>query len=309
MSIVKLFAAVALALQVLLVAAAPVVTHGRLDVDGVSVFYREAGDPVRPTLVLLHGFPASSQMYAGLIEDLADRYHVVAPDYPGAGHTTVAEGAKFEPTFDGVTDVIERFIERKGVRRYALYMQDFGGPVGFRLAQRRPAAITALVLQNANIYEEGLSAKLRDNIALMAEGVNERTLPAFELVLSPASVQFMFTAGSRRPEALDPDNRALADAGLRAPFNREVQMRLLADYRSNVERYPAWQRYLREHKPATLVVWGRNDPLFTSAGATAVRRDLPTAEVHLLDTGHFALQEDRAAIAARVGDFLQRQLR
>ncbi len=291
------------------VQAAPALQHGRLDVDGVSVFYREAGDPARRTLVLLHGFPASSQMYVELMQSLADRYHVIAPDYPGFGHTTVAEGARFEPSFDGITDVMERFLAKKGLTRYALYMQDFGGPVGMRLAVRHPEQVSALVVQNANAYDEGLSDELRKNIRFMSAGINAETRPAFDGVVSPKTVHFMFTAGTRHPEQLNPDGWTLADASLQVPANRAVQQLLLADYHRNVEQYPVWQRYLREHKPATLVVWGRNDPLFTPAGATAIRRDLPTAEVHLLDTGHFALQEDHAEIARYTARFLDRVVR
>ncbi len=293
----------------LMAQAAPVVRHAQADVDGVRVFYREAGDPARPTLVLLHGFPASSQMFTGLMEDLADRYHLIAPDYPGAGHTEVPDAARFTPTFDGVADVMEKFLQQRKLTRFALYMQDFGGPVGLRLALRHPEWISALVVQNANAYEEGLSDELRRNIGFLAGGIDDKTRPALEHVLGADSVRFMFTAGSRRAEAVDPDAQTLANAALADPFNRRVQMSLLVDYHSNVERYPAWQGYLRERHPPTLVVWGRNDPLFTAAGAQAWRRDVPSAEVHLLDTGHFALQEDRTAIAGFVRDFLARTVR
>jgi len=288
--------------------AAPPVRHAQADVDGVRVFYREAGDPARPTIVLLHGFPASSQMYTGLMEDLADRYHVVAPDYPGFGHTQVSASAHFVPTFEGETDVMEAFLQQRKLTRFALYMQDFGGPVGMRLAQRHPEWISALVVQNANAYEEGLSDELKRNIAFLSAGIDDKTRPALDHVLGADSVHFMFTAGSRDQEAIDPDAQVLANAGLAEAFNRQVQMSLLVDYRSNVERYPAWQGWLRDHRPPTLVVWGRNDPLFTPAGAQAWKRDVPGAEVHLLDTGHFALQEDRTAIAGLMRDFLARRV-
>ena len=299
-------AALALATSLATHAAGATFSYGKVDVDGVEVFYREAGNPQHRTLVLLHGFPSSSQMYAGLMEDLADRYHVIAPDYPGSGHTVVKDGARFVPTFDGVTDVMERFLQKKGLDRFALYLQDFGGPVGMRLAVRHPEWVSALILQNANAYEEGLSTKLRDNIAFMKAGVNPTTQRAFDGVLSAPSVAFMYTAGTKHPERQNPDSQALANAGLASTFYRQVQMNLLADYHTNVALYPEWQRYLREQRPATLVVWGRNDPLFTAAGAEAVKRDVPKAEVHLLDTGHFALEEERAAIGTRVADFLGR---
>jgi pimeloyl-ACP methyl ester carboxylesterase len=301
--------AAAAALLSLMAQAAPLVRHAQADVDGIRVFYREAGDPALPTLVLLHGFPASSQMYTGLMEDLADRYHVIAPDYPGSGHTQVPPAARFTPTFDGVADVMERFLQQRKLTRFALYMQDFGGPVGMRLAERHPEWISALVVQNANAYEEGLSAELKRNIGFLAAGIDDKTRPALEHVLGADSVRFMFTAGCREPEAVDPDAQVLANVALADDFNRRVQMALLVDYHSNVESYPAWQRYLRDRRPPTLVVWGRNDPLFTPAGAQAWQRDVPEAEVHLLDTGHFALQEDRTAIAGFVRGFLARTVR
>ncbi|WP_341676774.1 alpha/beta hydrolase [Niveibacterium sp. SC-1] len=281
-----------------------VIHHRTIDVDGIQIFYREAGDPQRPTVLFLHGFPASSQMYAGLMARLADRYHVIAPDYPGSGHTVVGEKARFSPTFDGLAAAMEGFIQAKQLKRYALYMQDFGGPVGFRLAVAHPERVSALIVQNANAYEEGLSDKIRDNIQRTSVGINAETQPLLDGITSRGSVQFMYTFGQRAPETVSPDAWTLAAGELEGSFNRAVQQNLLTDYHRNLPQYPAWQAYLKRAQPPTLVVWGKHDPLFVEAGARAFTRDLPRAEVHLLDTGHFALEEDTPAVAEHMRRFL-----
>jgi pimeloyl-ACP methyl ester carboxylesterase len=284
-------------------ASAASVHYRWLEVDGMKIFYREAGDPAKPAILLLHGFPSSSQMYETLMERLADRFHLVAPDYPGSGHTVLTETARFTPTFEGLTDAMERFAQKKGLQRFALYVQDFGGPVGFRLAARQPGRIAGLIVQNANAYEEGLAPMLVGNIRHFSAGVTPETLPALEKVLSAKSVYAMYTTGMRNPEALNPDSWALAERGLVPPAHRRIQMHLLADYHTNVAAYGAWQAYFRKHQPPTLVVWGKNDPFFLEAGAHAFRRDLPRAQVHVLNTGHFALEEDDAAIAQLIAAF------
>ncbi|WP_035051812.1 alpha/beta fold hydrolase [Andreprevotia chitinilytica] len=286
--------------------AAPEVSFRTLDVDGIKVFYREAGNPAAPTIVLLHGFPSSSHMYSGLIKELANQFHLIAPDYPGSGHTVITPDANFKPSFDGLATVMTHFIQAKGLTKYALYVQDFGGPVGLRIASKHPEAITALIVQNANAYQEGLSDKIADNIKHTSKGVTAETRPALEGIISSPSVQFMYKAGTRDPEHLSPDTWTIAQWGLENAANREIQMSLLADYHTNVEQYPAWQAYFRKHQPPTLVVWGKNDPLFVEAGAKAFAKDITNAEIHLLDTGHFALEEDTPEIASQMRRFLTR---
>ena len=285
-------------------APAPVIQHRTIDVDGVQVFYREAGDPKRTTVLFLHGFPSSSQMYAGLMARLADRYHVIAPDYPGSGHTIVGEKARFTPSFDGLAKVMEGFIRAKHLDRYALYMQDFGGPVGFRLAVAHPERVSALIVQNANVYEEGLSDQIRDNIRRTSAGINPETQAILDGITSRGSVQFMYTFGQRAPETVSPDSWTLAAGELEGEFNRHVQQSLLVDYHRNLAQYPDWQAYMKREQPPTLVVWGKHDPLFVEAGARAFARDLPKAEIQLLDTGHFALEEDTPAVAEHMRRFL-----
>jgi pimeloyl-ACP methyl ester carboxylesterase len=286
-------------------AASPVISYRSMNVDGVNVFYREAGSPSKPTIVLLHGFPSSSHMYENLMRDLAAEFHLLAPDYPGSGYTPVPDDAAFSPTFEGLTDVVERFVREKGLSRFAIYMQDFGGPVGFRLAMRHPDWVSALIVQNANAYEEGLSPRLVGYIQKMSAGVNAETQPLFENVLSPQSVRQMYLDGARNPENLNPDLWAVTQWSLQSDANRKVQMQLLADYHTNVAQYPLWQAYLRKHQPATLVVWGKNDSLFVEAGARAYAKDLPKARIRVLDAGHFALEEERAVIAREIRRFLK----
>ncbi|KAF0814883.1 Haloalkane dehalogenase 2 [Andreprevotia sp. IGB-42] len=296
-------AAVALA-TALTPAVAAAVEYRTLDVDGIQIFYREAGNPDAPTVLLLHGFPASSQMYAGLIDALADQYHLIAPDYPGAGQTVIGKGVAFTPTFDNLASVMTRFVELKGLKRFALYMQDFGGPVGMRMASQHPGWISALIVQNANSYDAGLSDGIRHNISATSAGVNARTRPMLEGILSTEGVQFMYRTGLRQPQRVAPEGWTNALWGLQNPVNRNIQMGLLANYQSNLDLYPAWQTYLRDQQPPTLVVWGKNDPLFTAAGALAYGKDVKKADIHLLDTGHFALDEETPAIAAHMRRFL-----
>ncbi|AIY39470.1 Alpha/beta hydrolase fold precursor [Collimonas arenae] len=290
-------------LSALDVQAAPQVSYRIQDVDGIKIFYREAGNPANPTIVLLHGFPSSSHMYRDLIPALMGKFHVIAPDYPGSGYSEVPDGVPFTPTFDGLADVMTRFVEKKGLTKFALYVQDFGGPVGFRMAASHPEWISALVIQNANAYKEGLSSQVASDIKQLSVGINPDTERAMSQVLSPQGVQYMYKTGARNPERLNPDAWTHDEEGLQNDVNRKIQMNLLADYHSNVEQYPAWHDYFRKSQPPTLIVWGKNDPLFIEAGANAYLRDIKNAELHLLDSGHFALEEDSAEIAARITSF------
>jgi pimeloyl-ACP methyl ester carboxylesterase len=284
--------------------------HHTVTIGGLKVFYREAGDDRKPAIVLLHGFPTSSHMYRHLIPALADQFHVIAPDYPGFGLSDVPSPSSFRYTFDGLADVIESLLLRElGLERFGLFVQDYGGPVGFRIAIRHPERIDWLVVQNSNAYEEGFTGfwnHLRQQYWLTPSSETEAPLRGF---LTRDSVRWIYTAGARDPEHVSPDNWIVDLAALARPESDRAQLDLFYDYRTNVAQYPKWQAYLRTQKPPTLVVWGKNDPIFTQEGARAFQRDLPEAELHLLDTGHFALEEDLGTIAALVKDFYMRRVR
>jgi pimeloyl-ACP methyl ester carboxylesterase len=275
-------------------------------VDGLKVFYREAGDAKAPTVLLLHGFPTSSHMYRDLIPALADRYHVVAPDLPGFGFTDAPDRADFKYTFEHLTDVIERFTEVLGLSRYALFVFDYGAPVGLRLAVRRPERITALISQNGNAYVEGLSDGWNP-IQAYWKDPSEQNRAVLRAFLKPETTQWQYTHGVLNPERLSPDAWTLDSALLARPGNDEIQLDLFRDYQSNVALYPKFQEYIRNQRPPTLAVWGKNDPFFLPAGALAFKRDNPDAEVHLLDAGHFALESQGPEIATIVRDFLARK--
>lgn len=282
----------------------PRIRHRHLTVGEVEVFFRESepenGDA--PTLLLLHGFPSSSHQFRRLMDALGTRYRLIAPDYPGFGRTRTPED--FEFTFSGLADVIEGFIERLGIRRFAMYVFDFGAPVGFRIAERHPEWITGLVVQNGNAYEEGLSEGAREFIGLRPElpGARQTVLD----LLSPEGTRSQYLTGVVDPEILSPDGWTLDQHFLDLPGRREAQLSLAFDYKSNLGRYPHWQQWLRVAAPPTLIVWGRFDPFFPEPGALAYLRDLPSAELHLLDTGHFALEDGLPTIAPLVAGFLDR---
>lgn len=278
--------------------------HRRIDVDGVDVFYRETRPtrPDAPVLLLLHGFPSASHQYARLMDALGDDYRLIAPDYPGFGHTVAPEG--FTYRFDRLADVVEGFVAKLGLTRFSVYAFDFGAPVGFRLALRHPEWITGLVVQNGNAYTDGLTPAARGFIALRPEQDGAEETVRGLLTLDGTRGQYL--AGTRDPEAVSPDGWTLDQHFLDLPGRKEAQVALAFDYHSNVDAYPAWQAWLREHRPPTLIVWGTGDPFFSEAGARAYLRDVPEAELHLLDTGHFALEEDLARVTPLVAAFLDR---
>jgi pimeloyl-ACP methyl ester carboxylesterase len=276
--------------------------HRTVAIEGHEIFYRESGDARAPALLLLHGFPSSSHMFRHLLRALGDDFHCVAPDLPGFGYSDSPPADEFAYTFDRLAAVTTAFVDRLELERFSLYVFDFGAPVGFRIAAAQPARIEALIVQNGNAYAEGLSQATeplqnywRDRAAHEDE---IRTL------LTPTITQFQYTHGARDLERLEPDAWTLDQHFIELPGRDQVMLELFYDYRSNVDSYPRWQAYLREHRPPTLVVWGKNDPFFTIEGARAFLRDLPEAELHLLDTGHFALEEDHAEIAAHIRRFL-----
>ncbi|GAB4231735.1 MAG: alpha/beta hydrolase [Methyloligellaceae bacterium] len=272
-------------------------------VNGLDIFYREAGPLDAPVLLLLHGFPTSSQMFRKLIPALAGRYRVIAPDYPGFGNSSMPPVSQFDYSFDNFALVIDGFTQRLGLKRYSLYVMDYGAPVGFRLAVAHPERIQSLIIQNGNAYEEGLKEFWKPFRAYWKDR-NARTAEPLAAFLNIAATKWQYTHGTRNPEAISPDTWTLDQYFLDRKGNREIQLQLFHDYGSNLARYPEWQAYFREHQPPTLIVWGKNDHIFPADGAHPYRRDLKNVELHLLDTGHFALEEDGETIARHIRRFL-----
>ena len=284
----------------------PVIHYRTVDVDGIKIFYRAAGNPRNPTILLLHGFPTSSQMYRNLIPLLADRYYVVAPDYPGFGQSAMPSRAAFNYTFENLSHVVERFTETLKLTQYTLYMMDYGAPIGFRMAVRHPERISALVVQNGNAYVEGL----QDFWVPFRQYWSDNAAASREVLRGFLTLQgtiFQYTTGVRDVSLLSPDAWTTDQYQLDRAGNQEIQLDLFYDYRTNVELYPVWQEYLRTHQPRTLVVWGKNDPIFPAEGAEAFKRDLARLEFHLLDTGHFALETHATQIALLMRRFLNRR--
>ena len=281
-------------------------SYHRVMVDGVSIFYREAGPKNAPTIVLLHGYPSSSREFDTLIPLLATRYHLLAPDFPGFGQSDAPPSSSYTYTFDHLAQTTNHLLEKLGIDRYSLYLHDYGGPVGFRIMLAHPERVQALVIQNANAYREGLGVKW-SGIA-QYWGDPKAHPDVLDTFMSPAANEQRHTGGTSHPERYNPDTWTDEDAHLSRPGQREIQGALLYDYQTNVASYPAWQSWLREHKPPTLVVWGGNDPSFIAAGGEAFRRDLPAAEIHLLDAGHFALDEQVDEIASLMQVFLKKHL-
>lgn len=262
-------------------------TYQTADVDGFEVFYREAGDPAKPTLLLLHGFPTSSHMFRDLIPRLADRFHLVAPDLPGFGLSALPACDQFAYTFDNLAKVIERFTEVIGLDRFAIYIFDYGAPTGLRLAMAHPERVTAIISQNGNAYHEGLSDGWNP-IERYWRDPSDANRQALRELLTPTSIRWQYEHGVSDATTISPDGIALDAWYMLRPQADEVQLDLMLDYASNVTLYPAFQAYFREHQPKLLAIWGKNDPFFLPAGAEAYKRDLPNAEVRFLDTGHFA---------------------
>ena len=276
-------------------------------VDGSKVFYREAGPKTAPTILLLHGFPTSSHMFRNLIPDLADRYHVVAPDLPGFGFSDAPDRKRFRYTFENLTKVIDSFTQTMGLDRYAIYVFDYGAPVGLRLALTHPERITAVISQNGNAYEEGLSQGWNPIQKYWKEPTTENRVALREF-LKPEATQWQYQHGVQDTTLLAPEAYALDSALLARPGNDEIQLDLFLDYASNVELYPRFQEYFRTKRPPLLAVWGKNDPFFLPAGAEAFKRDNPAAEIHFYDTGHFALETHFQEIAGVIREFLSRKL-
>ena len=280
------------------------IRYRRTEVDGFKIFYREAGRAGAPKLLLLHGLPSAGHMFRDLIPQLADRFHIVAPDLPGFGQSDMPAREKFDYTFDNIARVIERFTEIVGFDRFALYVFDYGAPTGFRMAVRHPERITAIISQNGNAYEEGLSEGWTPIRAYWedASQANRKALRAF---LTPETTSWQYTHGVTDPTTVSPDGQNLDNFYLARPGADEVQLDLFGDYKSNVALYPSFQQYFRTHKPPLLAVWGKNDPFFVPPGAEAFKRDNPRAVVRFFDTGHFALETHAREIAESIRDFLK----
>jgi pimeloyl-ACP methyl ester carboxylesterase len=279
------------------------VRYRKVDVDGIGVFYREAGTKEAPTILLLHGFPTAGHMFRDLIPQLADRFRLVAPDLPGFGKSDMPAPGTFTYTFENIANVIDRFTEVIGLPRFAMYVFDYGAPVGFRLAVRHPDRINAIISQNGNAYEEGLSDGWNPIRAYWQEPslANREALRSF---LAPDTTRWQYAHGVPDVTAVSPDGYSLDNFYLTRPGADEVQLDLFGDYKSNVALYPTFQEYFRKHKPPFLATWGKNDPFFLPAGAEAFKRDIPSATVRFFDTGHFALETHAKEIAAVIRDFL-----
>lgn len=283
------------------------ITYDRCPIENTEIFYRKAGNPHNPAILLLHGFPSSSHMYRDLIPLLEKDFYVVAPDFPGFGQTKAPERGEFEYSFENIARIIDLFTEKIGLERYAMYVFDYGAPIGFRLAMWHPERITAIVSQNGNVYREGLGKKWADREKYWASPTKEGR-EKFSIAYAPETIIGQYTFGT--PEgSVSPDGYTLDIAYVSIAGRAEIQNDLILDYRTNVALYPEFQKYLREHQPPLLAVWGKNDPSFIPAGAEAFKKDLPKAEVHFVDSGHFALESHVEEIASIMIPFLKEHIR
>lgn len=274
-----------------------------ITVDGLEIFYREAGPKDAPTILLLHGFPSSSHYYRNLITALSEKYHLVAPDYPGFGNSDSPPLDKFEYSFDNLSEVMEKFIRKVGLNKFSLFVQDYGGPVGFRIAARHPEWIEALIIQNSNAYEEGIG-KGFDPVRELWKNRNESTEKPLREVLTHDTVKYLYVNGEPDPAKVSPDAWNMDLYYLNLPGRVDIQIELLYDYQNNLKGYPDLQVYFKKHQPPTLVAWGTNDIFFTNEGGTAYKRDLKNIEVHLLDGGHFTLESHVDVISGHIKRFL-----
>ena len=279
-----------------------------IEIEGLDIFYREAGKPGAPKLVLLHGYPSSSHQYRNLMPALAERFHVIAPDYPGFGNSAMPDPAKFSYTFDRISEVMEAFLAKVGFTSFGLYVQDYGGPVGFRIVTRRPQWLQWLIVQNSNAYEVGFTSAwdgLRGAYWKNRTPEAERPLEAF---MQPETIKQIYLHGHRQPELVSPDNWNMDVHLLERPNAARMHLDLFYDYRTNVTLYPRWQELLRKLQPKTLIFWGQDDLFFTREGGEAYLEDLPQAEIHRLDSGHFATEDSGDVIARGMIGFHQKKV-
>jgi pimeloyl-ACP methyl ester carboxylesterase len=280
------------------------VYHRSVVIDGVKIFYRESGPKDAPAILLLHGFPSSSSMFRDLIPSLADTYRVIAPDYPGYGQSDMPSPETFEYSFDNLARVIDRFTQEVGLTRFAMYVQDYGAPIGFRIAAAHPERIGGLIIQNGNAYDEGLDNDFWKPIkAYWAEPTEANAAP-LRSFLEPDGTRWQYTHGARDASVISPDAWTIDQAGLDRQGNKDIQVRLFLSYGTNPPRYPEWQRYFREHQPPTLIIWGKNDQIFPAAGAEPYKRDIKNIDFNLLDAGHFALEEEGELMSKKIRAFM-----
>jgi pimeloyl-ACP methyl ester carboxylesterase len=285
-------------------ATAATTQHRTVEVDGLDIFYREAGDPGNPTLLLLHGFATSSFMFRNLIPALADEFHLVAPDYPSYGQSSFPTASEFDYTFERFYEIALRFVDTLRLDTFSIYMQDYGAPIGLRIASRHPDRVQTVIVQNGNAYMEGFTP-LWEPLFAFAGNRNRETEAPVRGLLTTEAIKWLWTHGTRDPASIAPETWMLGASSLDRGDNRDIQLDIFYDYRLNIPEYEKFQDYLRMHRPPTLIMWGKGDEVFGPGGAEAYKRDLPDAEVHLLDTGHFALEEDLTFIADTMRRFLR----
>ena len=273
-------------------------------VDDVHIAYREVGDINNPAIVLLHGFPSSSHQYRKVLHELADEFYLIAPDYPGFGNSDFPAAADYEYTFDNIAQTIDAFLQQKGLKKYTLMIQDYGAPIGFRIATAHPERVTAIINQNGNAYEEGLGGAWKNVRAFWADR-NEKTEAALLGVFSLEGLKWQYTHGTRNPENVNPDTWHLDYLRMSRPNAHAVNLDLFYDYQNNIKLYPVWQQYLRDHQPPLLIVWGKNDAFFPESGAEAFKKDVKNIDYNIYDTGHFALEEDGEKIIAKIRSFMR----
>ena len=284
------------------------VRHKTIDINGIEIFYREAGNPENPTLLLLHGYPTSSHMFRNLMRDLGDEYHLVAPDYPGFGRSEQPSMEDFEYSFHNLAVLMEAFVDQMEIDEFSIYLMDYGAPIGYRIATKHPDRVQALIVQNGNAYEEGLTS-FWDPIRKYWNDYTPENGKPLEVFHSPAGLKWQYTHGVKDTTTISPDNWMIDLQHLTRPGNNDIQLALFYDYRTNVTLYPQWQAYLRTHQPPTLIVWGKNDHIFPAEGAYPYRRDLKNVHFNLLDTGHFALEEQGTLIAQHMRNFLKQHIK
>ena len=282
-------------------------TYRTVSIDGLDIFYREAGSRSNPTILLLHGFPTSSHMFRNLIPALADKFHLVAPDYPGYGNSSMPTVNEFDYTFDHLAEIMEKFIAAIDLKKYSLYVMDYGAPIGYRIAAKYPERVQALIVQNGNAYEEGLG-EFWNPIKAYWQDRSPENADKLKYLFTLEATKWQYTNGVRNLEAISPDTWTMDQHFLDRPGNEEIQLALFYSYGSNPPLYPQWQEYFRNYQPPTLIVWGKNDYIFPADGAYPYQRDLKDVEFHLLDTGHFALEEEGDVIATYIGQFLASRL-
>ncbi|WP_442591549.1 alpha/beta fold hydrolase [Pedobacter sp. AW31-3R] len=283
------------------------VCYRTLTISNVEIFYREAGNPEKPTILLLHGFPSSSHMFRNLIEQLSADYHLIAPDYPGFGYSSCPDPSEFDYSFDHLSEMMELFIDALKLEDINIYMQDYGGPVGFRIIKKRPKLVSSLIIQNANVFLEGLGPDVQ-KIGALAEAQDLAGLDAaIEYMMSLEGIKNQYVSGTLHPERISPDSYFMDLFFFGQPGKKAIQKILFANYSSNFPKYPEWQAYLREHQPPVLIIWGKNDAIFPGSGAVAYQRELPGAELHLFDGGHFLLEEYGIEAARLIRSFLQKK--